>query len=46
MTDPAPSVIHERAAAAVAAADALLITAGADMSVDSGMPDFRGPEGF
>ncbi|NOZ79257.1 MAG: NAD-dependent protein deacetylase, partial [Acidobacteria bacterium] len=28
------------------AADALLITAGAGMGVDSGLPDFRGPEGF
>jgi NAD-dependent SIR2 family protein deacetylase len=36
----------ERAAAAVRAADALLITAGAGMGVDSGLPDFRGTEGF
>lgn len=28
------------------AASAILITAGAGMSVDSGLPDFRGPEGF
>ncbi len=28
------------------AADALLITAGAGMGVDSGLPDFRGTEGF
>lgn len=35
-----------RAAAALAGADALLITAGAGMGVDSGLPDFRGPEGF
>jgi NAD-dependent SIR2 family protein deacetylase len=34
------------AAEAVKAADALLITAGAGMGVDSGMPDFRGAEGF
>lgn len=27
-------------------ADALLITAGAGMGVDSGLPDFRGPQGF
>lgn len=27
-------------------ADALLITAGAGMGVDSGLPDFRGPNGF
>jgi NAD-dependent SIR2 family protein deacetylase len=31
---------------ALAAADALLITAGAGMGVDSGLPDFRGTEGF
>ncbi|OJW22072.1 MAG: NAD-dependent protein deacetylase [Planctomycetales bacterium 71-10] len=35
-----------RAAEAVAAADALLIGAGAGMGVDSGLPDFRGREGF
>ena len=27
-------------------ADGLLITAGAGMGVDSGLPDFRGTEGF
>ena len=35
-----------RAAELVAKADALLITAGAGMGVDSGLPDFRGAEGF
>lgn len=30
----------------LAAAEALLITAGAGMGVDSGLPDFRGTEGF
>jgi len=35
-----------RAAEAIDAADALLITAGAGMGVDSGLPDFRGTEGF
>ncbi|MCE2917037.1 MAG: NAD-dependent deacetylase [Rubrivivax sp.] len=35
-----------RAAGAIVAADALLITAGAGMGVDSGLPDFRGNEGF
>jgi NAD-dependent SIR2 family protein deacetylase len=35
-----------RAADVIRAADALLITAGAGMGVDSGLPDFRGPEGF
>lgn len=34
------------AAAALAGAEALLVTAGAGMGVDSGLPDFRGPEGF
>ena len=34
------------AAELIANAEALLITAGAGMSVDSGLPDFRGPEGF
>ncbi len=35
-----------RAAALFAAADGLLIAAGAGMGVDSGLPDFRGPQGF
>ena len=30
----------------IAEADGLLITAGAGMGVDSGLPDFRGKEGF
>lgn len=34
------------AAAAVRTARALVITAGAGMGVDSGLPDFRGDEGF
>jgi len=40
-TDPAA-----RAAALLREADALLVTAGAGMGVDSGLPDFRGNEGF
>ena len=35
-----------RAADAVRSADALVIAAGAGMGVDSGLPDFRGAEGF
>jgi NAD-dependent SIR2 family protein deacetylase len=35
-----------RVADLVARADALLITAGAGMSVDSGLPDFRSPQGL
>jgi NAD-dependent SIR2 family protein deacetylase len=34
------------AARAIASAEAILITAGAGMGVDSGLPDFRGNEGF
>jgi NAD-dependent SIR2 family protein deacetylase len=34
------------AATTIAEADALLITAGAGMGVDSGLPDFRGDTGF
>lgn len=37
---------YRRAAAIVAGADALVIGAGAGMGVDSGLPDFRGREGF
>jgi len=36
----------ERAAAALREADALSVCAGAGMGVDSGLPDFRGTEGF
>jgi NAD-dependent SIR2 family protein deacetylase len=36
----------ERAAAALDGATALLVTTGAGMGVDSGLPDFRGDEGF
>lgn len=35
-----------QAAEAVKAAYALLVTAGAGMGVDSGLPDFRGTHGF
>jgi NAD-dependent SIR2 family protein deacetylase len=35
-----------RAADLIASADALLVAAGAGMGIDSGLPDFRGPEGF
>ena len=36
----------QEAARRIAQADALVIGAGAGMGVDSGLPDFRGPEGF
>jgi NAD-dependent SIR2 family protein deacetylase len=36
----------DRAAEAIATADALLVTAGAGIGVDSGLPDFRGNQGF
>lgn len=35
-----------RAAQAIAQADAVVVAAGAGMGVDSGLPDFRGTEGF
>jgi len=40
------SEMLDRAADAIRAAEALIITAGAGIGVDSGLPDFRGPEGF
>lgn len=36
----------QHAAELIAQADGLLVTAGAGMGVDSGLPDFRGPQGF
>jgi NAD-dependent SIR2 family protein deacetylase len=44
MTTPSDDIEH--AARLIAGADSLLITAGAGMGVDSGLPDFRGAEGF
>jgi NAD-dependent SIR2 family protein deacetylase len=38
--------LAERAAELIAQADGLVIAAGAGMGVDSGLPDFRGNEGF
>ena len=40
------SDVLQLAAQAIGRADALLIAAGAGMGVDSGLPDFRGNEGF
>ena len=37
-----PDILIGRAARTIAAADHLLITAGAGMGVDSGLPDYRG----
>ncbi len=36
----------EKAKKVIKEADAILITAGAGIGVDSGLPDFRGTEGF
>jgi NAD-dependent SIR2 family protein deacetylase len=38
--------IYKKSAEIIKSADALLITAGAGMGVDSGLPDFRGQHGF
>jgi NAD-dependent SIR2 family protein deacetylase len=46
MTDDRTHRAIPRVAELIAKADALLITAGAGMGVDSGLPDFRGPKGF
>jgi NAD-dependent SIR2 family protein deacetylase len=43
--DPDPSQIAA-AAEVLADADAVLVTAGAGIGIDSGLPDFRGDEGF
>ncbi|ELT91158.1 hypothetical protein CAPTEDRAFT_229030 [Capitella teleta] len=44
----AANLMHDlhKAASAIRNAKALVITAGAGMSVDSGLPDFRGAKGF
>jgi NAD-dependent SIR2 family protein deacetylase len=44
--DPSSGAQIERAAALIEQADALIVGAGAGMGVDSGLPDFRGNEGF
>lgn len=36
----------DRAAKIIKEADAIVFTSGAGLGVDSGLPDFRGPEGF
>lgn len=41
-----PGTPLDAAREALDRADKLLIVAGAGMSVDSGLPDFRGQEGF
>lgn len=41
-----PDELISRAAQLVVEADALVVSAGAGMGVDSGLPDFRGREGF
>ncbi len=46
MTMSSPGSDLQQAAAWLQAADGLLITAGAGMGIDSGLPDFRGPGGF
>ncbi|KVG62908.1 SIR2 family NAD-dependent protein deacylase [Burkholderia pseudomultivorans] len=43
---PLPADLVASAVAALARADALLVTAGAGLGVDSGLPDFRGTDGF
>jgi NAD-dependent SIR2 family protein deacetylase len=43
---PTPLPVHAAAAAALRGARALVVTAGAGMGVDSGLPDFRGNQGF
>ena len=40
-----PEMLH-RSAEVIRSAEGLIITAGAGMGVDSGLPDFRSPEGF
>ncbi len=46
MTDPTTRAHIQHAADALRDADAILVAAGAGMGVDSGLPDFRGAQGF
>lgn len=46
MTSPLDAYCLEHAADLISQADALIVAAGAGMGVDSGLPDFRGKEGF
>ncbi|GGY53666.1 SIR2 family NAD-dependent protein deacylase [Pseudoduganella albidiflava] len=46
MTTSLSSTQLDRAAGLIRQADALVVAAGAGMGVDSGLPDFRGNEGF
>jgi NAD-dependent SIR2 family protein deacetylase len=46
MSEASHTVTVRLAAEAILGSDALVIAAGAGMGVDSGLPDFRGPEGF
>ena len=46
VVDEGAHLAVQRAADLIANAEALLIMAGAGMSVDSGLPDFRSPQGF
>jgi NAD-dependent SIR2 family protein deacetylase len=41
-----PTQDFRRCAELIAGADGLLVTAGAGIGIDSGLPDFRGPQGF
>ncbi|MBL8799534.1 MAG: NAD-dependent protein deacetylase [Planctomycetia bacterium] len=43
---PVDEALIQRAAEAIAQANALVVAAGAGMGVDSGLPDFRGNQGF
>ncbi|MCO8648005.1 NAD-dependent protein deacetylase, partial [Burkholderia multivorans] len=45
-TAPLSADLVAAAVAALSRADALLVTAGAGIGVDSGLPDFRGTDGF
>jgi DNA-binding MurR/RpiR family transcriptional regulator len=46
MTTPLSPTQLDHAADLIRQADSLIVAAGAGMGVDSGLPDFRGNEGF
>ena len=46
MSNESDLLLFQKAASLIAQADGLIVAAGAGMGIDSGLPDFRGKDGF